>query len=141
MRRSGRRGRCGWGTGGTVLLNVLWYLDVNVTNSTGDPVNATNITIVNNDSVVVFSGLTDEIGLIPTRILQEYWRNATDSHYYTNYTVTVQKNGYETSSTEVNLTTNKIIYFTLTYVDPTVTLNIPINNNNSVSLTDNIKVG
>jgi len=102
-----------WGTGGNVSLNVFWYLNVNVTNTTGDPIDSAGVNVTNKDGVLVYNGQTQASGLTTSKALQEYWRNETDNYYYSNYTVTANKSGYAKNYAYVNMTTNKLAGITM----------------------------
>lgn len=80
-----------------------WYLDLNITNSTG-PVNGASINITNIQGVNL-SGTTSSNGLIRF-VLPEFIRNRTESYfYYSNYSINVSY-GSSSNATSINLSTN-----------------------------------
>ncbi len=95
-----------------------WYLDVNATNSTGDPLNNTNVTITDkfNNSV---SKLTNESGCIQRQTLQEYNQTSSNITYFTNYTIHGFHWGTGENTTEINLTESRTITLNLTDKAPT----------------------
>ncbi len=103
---------------GSFSLWRYWYLDVNATNSTGDPLNNTNVTITDkfNNSV---SKLTNESGCIQRQTLPEYNQTSSNITYFTNYTI----HGFHWSTgentTEINLTESRTITLNLTDKAPT----------------------
>ena len=97
--------------GATIVFK--WYLDVNVSDSSGAVENA-NVTGYNNTNDEVFSALTTDIGFIIRQTLTEYVQNYTDKLYQTNYTINTTKAGYNSDSREVNLTESKQINILLT---------------------------
>ena len=110
-------------------INVFWYLDVYVNDTAGNPVDSANVTAWDKNNNQAFTDLTNSSGWVSRKTLREYWQNETYSQYYTNYTVNASKSGYDNESREVNLTTNKVIYFTLSEsTPPIVNINVSLNN-------------
>ena len=97
----------------TGKLNVFWYMDAYVNDTNGADLQNVNVTAWDNNSNQVFTELTNSSGWITRQIVQEYWQNATETYYYTNYTVNATRNGFSKNTTQVNLTTNRVIYFIL----------------------------
>jgi len=89
---------------------VLWFLDVNVTNTSSSAVNAANVSGWDDDTTLRFSELTDGTGFITTQNATEkyYWESlGVDSEYFfTNYTVNVTASGYQNFNGSYNFTTN-----------------------------------
>ncbi|MBI2449392.1 right-handed parallel beta-helix repeat-containing protein, partial [Candidatus Pacearchaeota archaeon] len=107
-----------------VSLNVHWYLDVNVTNALGTPIENASVNISD-----IFSSLraneTLSTGFIPRQTLIEYSENRTAVKYFTNYTVNVSKEGYSSKSVSVNLTKSIQLNIILDKF-PVITLIYPI---------------
>ncbi|KYK26674.1 hypothetical protein AYK26_07245 [Euryarchaeota archaeon SM23-78] len=99
---------------GNFIFNVFWYMDMNITNTTGAPISGANVTITDVNGTFVYTELTAADGTITKRVYQEYWENATADGYYTNYTVTAFKSGLGSNSTQVNLSTNRLVHLALT---------------------------
>lgn len=99
-----------------------WYLTINITNSSGEVENATNITVYNSTNDLINSDLTNSTGLLLTYIV-EYYNNGVNRNYYSNYTINATKSGYYTNTTSHNATTNSLISLILNLIPPT-----PINN-------------
>ncbi|MDP3027172.1 MAG: LamG-like jellyroll fold domain-containing protein, partial [Nanoarchaeota archaeon] len=97
-----------WEAGGNGTLNMKWYLDVNVTNSTGALQDA-NVTAWNKNNISQFSANTTATGFIPRQTLLEYTNiNNTLKTYFSNYTINVTKAGYQTySNKSVNMSANR----------------------------------
>ncbi|UCD07695.1 MAG: right-handed parallel beta-helix repeat-containing protein, partial [Candidatus Aenigmatarchaeota archaeon] len=102
-----------WGGSATAVLNVHWYLDVYVNETDGSIIEGADVEGNDTNGDQWFSEQTQASGKIPQQALLEYWEDDSTSTYYTNYTVNASKSGYSENSTEVNLTTNKVVYLTL----------------------------
>ena len=83
-----------------------WYLDVNVSSSTGSSLEGANVTGWNVSGSEIFSELTDSSGRIARKELIQYVNDSGTTTYHTNYTINTTKTGYVTNSTEINLTEN-----------------------------------
>ncbi|MBU0532584.1 right-handed parallel beta-helix repeat-containing protein, partial [Candidatus Micrarchaeota archaeon] len=95
-------------TGGEIT--VRWYVDTNVTNQLGTPLNGADVTIYNISSDQVFNGLTDPTGKTGYQTLTEFFRNNTTTVYHTPHNVSGTKAGYTSNSTTLNLSqTNTVI--------------------------------
>jgi len=94
------------GPGGAIgNLTVNWYVDFNISNSSGSPLQGVTVSVSNVSGVEVFSGTTDGNGTISTLSLNEFFQNASDKIYATPHTINVSKTGYTSNSTTINLTT------------------------------------
>ncbi|MBI2110361.1 right-handed parallel beta-helix repeat-containing protein [Candidatus Woesearchaeota archaeon] len=123
-------------TSGDFIIDKQWYLDVfaNYSNAT-NAVNA-NVTALQVNQSFSFSGLTGTNGFIVQRNLTEYRENSTTKTFFTNYTVNVSQTGFVTLQRPVNMTYNRIEYFTFANVAPTVpTLTAPSINNYTTNRT------
>ena len=97
-----------WTAGGNGTLNMMWYLDVNVSDASSNPLQNANVSAWNNNSVLQFSVNTTTTGFIPTQTLLEYTNvNNTLITHYSNYTVNTTKTLYTTDSQSVNMSTNR----------------------------------
>lgn len=116
-------------------LNVHWYFNVNVTNTTGSVLDNVNISIRNSLDNFVDEQDTSSGGNISTLILQQYKRSAsmgTNYVWYSPYKLTASRAGYlNYNNLSVNVTNNYILDIILElYVDtipPNVTINSPAN--------------
>lgn len=116
---------------GNVTSFFKWYVDVNVTNITGSPVQNANVTIWDAYSNQVFFGATQSNGLITRQNLTEYFKNSTTEYYYTNYTfnATVSVASVQISQ---NFTNNIQVNLTLSLLPGKVTLIEPTNGNTTI---------
>jgi len=103
----------------TAKFNVFWYLNVFTNSSKESYVSNANVKAYDKTSTLRASNLTNSTGW--TRLaLQEYWQNATEIYYYTNYTINATHPNYrDTPTKQVNLTTNKNITLTFQNTPPT----------------------
>ncbi len=97
-----------WIAGANGTLNMKWYLDVNVTDASGNAVENANVTAWNRNNVFQFSVNTTATGFIPRQTLLEYTNvNNTLKTYFSNYTVNTTKTGYANNSQKVNMSANR----------------------------------
>ncbi|MCD6590477.1 MAG: right-handed parallel beta-helix repeat-containing protein [Candidatus Aenigmarchaeota archaeon] len=103
-------------TGSTANITVKWYVDVRVENSLGSPVQGANITCEDRYGKGKFSELSDENGSIRRKALTEFWKTASQTYYYTNYTFTATKDNsdYGITRMSVNINETQTIVITLT---------------------------
>ncbi len=95
-------------------VNVYWYLDALIKNATsGNPINQANVTAWNIYGTLAFSVLTGSNGKINKQILLGFWKNATKSVNYNNYTINASKTGFITQTRSVNVSTNRNEEFNL----------------------------
>jgi len=111
-------------TNGTIY--VRWYLDLNVTNTSGSAIDAANADIKDYSSSSVYSGSTNSSGDIPQQTLLDFFQNASGRYYYTPHNLTAVKvsEAYRTNSTLVNLTQTNSTTATIvlaTDIAPTLT--------------------
>jgi hypothetical protein len=129
-------------------ISIINYLDVNVTNSTVDPINGAVVNITNVNGTSIFNGTTNSTGSITRQnitYLDVYRIGAAQNNsYYSNHTINVSATGYVNQSREVNMTTNRQEDFTLnTNTSPqwssnlinSTTIGTPVRHN--LSWTDN----
>ncbi len=94
---------------GSAIVNVQWYLDVNVSYYNGSAAANTNVTLFNRTSIYYFSDLAGSDGLVARKNTTEYIFNGTGKITYTNYTVTANTSApgiLNYSSSALNITTN-----------------------------------
>ncbi len=96
----------------TSRLNVHWYFDAQVNDSSKNPLENVNVSAWDINNVLRFSDLTNNIGRIKQQALLEYVQNNTQKIYHTNYTINATKDGF-TESKSVNLTANTFMTFIL----------------------------
>jgi len=82
-----------------------WYLDVNVTNVTVDPLQGANVTAANVSDDIQFSELAGSNGLITRQEVIQYINTSTTADYNP-YTINTTLTGYLSNSSEVNITDN-----------------------------------
>jgi surface protein/parallel beta-helix repeat protein len=80
-----------------------WYFDANITNSTGSPINAANVTVYNSTGSIIYSALTNSSGITDTIAVTEYVDVGGTITYSTPHNVTVTKSGYVANSTTYNI--------------------------------------
>ncbi|MCK5063426.1 MAG: hypothetical protein KAR23_05860, partial [Candidatus Aenigmarchaeota archaeon] len=105
----------------TSSLEIQWYLDIYVNDTAGSAIESANVTAWQSNGTLGFTDLTNTQGNISRQALTEYMQNYTAKYYtdYNNYTVNATKTLYIEETEQVNLTTNKQIYFTLQVADAT----------------------
>ena len=114
-------------TDSTGKIFVQHRIAIRVVDSNGNPVN--NTTIVGNDTSSVadsenpagssFSGTTNSSGYISQQLLTQFLgnrsKNATSGYlYFTPYTITANKTGYDDYSTQFNFSSSQLLTITLT---------------------------
>ncbi|KYK26673.1 hypothetical protein AYK26_07240 [Euryarchaeota archaeon SM23-78] len=129
------------GSTSNVTINVFWYMDINVSDTTGSAVSDANVTVTDINGTLVYNALSDGSGEVSRRVFQEYWRNATADGYYTNYTVNASRAGYTFNSTIVNLSTNQLVTIILSGLPLNISLNVSPNStyeNNYVDISGHL---
>ena len=101
-----------FGANSNARLNVHWYFEAEVKNSTGYQVANANVSAWDKNNLLRFSALTNADGNISKQTLIEYMQNATKKTYYTNYIINATKND-STASQSINLTANMFKTFIL----------------------------
>ena len=91
----------------TATLNISWYIDFNVTNSSGSAVNGATVEIRDNDSNWILNLTTNASGLTTRRIFTQSWRNVSYNATKTPHNVSVTRSGYATNSTLITLNISK----------------------------------
>ena len=95
---------------GSTDLTRKWYLEANITNSTGNPINGANVTVYNTTGAIVYSALTNSTGNINRTTIIEYVNTGGTRIYQTPHTINLSKTGYNTNSTTYNITSlNNIV--------------------------------
>lgn len=104
-----------WSKGSNGTLNVHWYLDVNVTDANNVFLPNANVTVYDNvSSTIRFSVNTSSDGFIPKQTLLEYAQfNQSNRILYSNYTINVSAEGYNSQLLNFNLSGNTILNFSL----------------------------
>ncbi|MFQ6020558.1 MAG: right-handed parallel beta-helix repeat-containing protein [Candidatus Aenigmatarchaeota archaeon] len=120
--------------GSTAELFVKWYVIANVTDTSNNPIQDANVTAYNVSDIDVWWNYTNATGFTNWTIIQEYWQNATNKYFQTNYTFNATKSGYVEGSEEVNVTENVQVNITLSIIgcDP------PASGNWNITEADNI---
>jgi len=108
-----------WSAGGNGTLNMHWYLDVYVRNSTNGLVGA-NVTSYNNQSLFAFSENTGSNGRITKKTLLEYSKeNNTLTIMYSPYNMSIKLDGYPSYyNSSINLSNNVFMEINLPCVCP-----------------------
>jgi len=97
-------------------IHIKWYLDINVTDSSSDPIYQASVTIYDkdgNNALDVAAILTKATGFTDTQTLEEYNNTGGTKYYKTNYEINVSKTGYTLNSTSFNLTSSSWHHVTL----------------------------
>jgi parallel beta-helix repeat protein len=81
-----------------------WILDIEVVDENNEAVGDANVTIQNNLTQIVFSGLTDGDGKIPIQSLSEFEKNMSGDFSFNPHTIKIKKGGYKENITRFNLT-------------------------------------
>ncbi len=106
------------------FLFKKWYVDLRVLNTSGSGVDGANVTFLNVTGIVVHDTLTNSSGDIVRQNVTQYISNGTVRNFWTNYTINVTANGYNSTSISVNITGTSNYTITLdsapTY-SPTIT--------------------
>jgi len=130
----------------TVLgsLTRKWYLDVYVNDST-NPLADVNVTAMNASGDIIFKINTSTDGFIPQQVITEYFEDNDLRSMSTNYTINVNKTGYNNDSLITNITSSRVLKFNLTstavVVSNTAPYNLTLNyptNNSQVNNTNSI---
>jgi parallel beta-helix repeat protein len=85
------------------VVYIKWYLDVYVTNKLRNPISNANVKLFDNSDGLAYSELTGKSGHITRQNVTEYFENATDRYFLTNYTLNTTKKSY-TDSRQLNIT-------------------------------------
>ena len=117
----------GFESGTTNKITVQWYIRVNITDTSNNPISSANVTVYNVSNVSVGFNTTNSLGLTKWFILTEYTQNAFQIYpdnvsYHTPHIITATKFGYTEESKQVNLTQSMKIYLTLNSIIPDLTL-------------------
>ncbi|MBI2628501.1 LamG domain-containing protein [Candidatus Pacearchaeota archaeon] len=99
-----------------------WYLDTKVNDPSGIPTSQANVSIWNITGGLQFSGLTNSSGFISRQSLIEYTNDAGTKTYSTPHTINSSKQGYGSSTAQVNLTItqNKFLEINLVNTIPVI---------------------
>lgn len=115
---------------GNFSVFTNWYLDVNVSNTTSQ-VDTANVSLYDKNNNLLSSEATDNNGRIARKTLLEYVKNGSTSIFYTNFNMTILKEGFNLSYTSINLTSNQfrkiVLYQPNEIVIPTLTILSPVN--------------
>jgi len=117
--------------GGNYNFYVKWYLDFIVKDDSGTPMSGATVTAISSEETV--SAITNTEGRARLE-LTEYNRygstlGTSNFVYYTPHTLTVTKDGYETSTQEITMDASKLLTVTLV---PTVVNSPPFANDLSM---------
>jgi len=94
-------------------LKKLWYLDVYVNDTHGNPISGVNVSAWNTNNDLTFSELTASNGYITRKELIRYTQSGSSKTYYTNYTVNATKTGYSIDSEQIDLRRSMLTYLTI----------------------------
>jgi len=106
-------------------LKRLWYLDVYVNDTNGNPVGGASFSAWDKNNDLAFSELTASNGYITRKELIQYSQEGSTKTYYTNYIMNTTKIGHITDSREINIISSRSEVVTLNLVWLEVTLLIP----------------
>ena len=95
-----------------------WYLDIQINDSVGDPIENANVSGWNSTNDIIFSELTDSSGRINRQEIIEYINDDGTITYQTPHTINISLDGYITNTTQINFTLKQNIYHKVTlYID------------------------
>lgn len=102
-------------------LTRVWYVGVNVTNSTGNPLENINVSIYNSSLHLTDYNETQSSGMTPAFELTEYINTGGVKSYWTNYTLYAKDSAgtYQNHTSSFNFTTNILIEINMTEIDKT----------------------
>jgi len=103
---------------GNTIIWVRWYLQIEVRDTSENPVEGANVTVTDVYESVWFSGLTNSSGYTPLQILTEYNQTSSGKSFYTNYTVNVTKSGHPSNQTRLNITRSELLVIHLQSISP-----------------------
>jgi len=95
---------------------VKWLLNLTVKDTNSNALAGVNVTIKDLKNTQIYSGLTDADGRIPEQELTQYFARGVSSFArtaYTPHTITVTKDGFETSTQEITIDASKSLTVTL----------------------------
>ncbi len=90
-----------------------WYLNVQVNDSSGNPIASANVSASDKNGLSWFNVITDINGGIAREHLAEYKRNVTGKFFLSNYTINVSKSGFIEQTRSINMSLNKLEIFNL----------------------------
>ncbi len=119
----------------TGSIDVFWYADAFVNDTTGNAVNGANVSISDNAGSLLNWSLTNSSGYASRITIQEYMQNTTAVYNMTPHNYTAAAMGHNTTSANFSIVQSYIagvnpIVLTLGIADtpPTSVLNSPVNN-------------
>jgi hypothetical protein len=132
--------------GRTGTLTVKWYVDFNVTNSTNQTLQNAEVKITNVSGDQLSNELTTADGRISRQVLTESVLANSGTTYHTPHTIETNLAGYDTNTTNINLTTIESALFRIIMavdnVSPIINLVSPANetaiNQSSQTFTCNV---
>lgn len=111
-----------------------WYLDVNVTDSLKIPLGNANVSAYSNSDSLELTENTSTAGLLERKSLTEYIHQGSGYNYYSNYSINFTRTGFESYSTNLNVSRNSVITLSLNdTIAPTLTIDSPENASTSTS--------
>ena len=123
-------------------LEVKYYLDVNVTDSSDDSaIENALVNVTYNNETLFFSELTDGTGFITRQNATEYIQNTTGKFFFTNYTMNTTATSFNQDDREINFSDNIQIDISMSSGapadnPPVVTLVSPSNDTSSDSISE-----
>jgi len=98
------------GSDQSIRLNLLWYLELNITNiSDNNPIDGVSVNITNESNYQFYYGITDVNGNIARQTLLEYIQNVTGKYNSNNYSITLNYSTYSFNHYSLNLTQSTFI--------------------------------
>ena len=85
------------------IIAVRWYLDVQIIDEDGEPVDGASVNITNNTDEIIFLGNTDSDGWVRWVLLPEFNATNEGEHSFNPYTINAQKAG-SVGEVTVNIT-------------------------------------
>jgi hypothetical protein len=125
------------GVAPTAWLNIMWYVDTHVMNSTSD-INSATINITDKNGNSIYNGYTNTTGWIPQQTILEYSQNVSTILNYTPHWFNVSKTGYPDNNTQYNIDQSKTILIILGISD---TCTAPLSGDWTLNCNDNCTWG
>ena len=115
------------------------FIDTYINTTSGVALAGATVTITNATGETVGSKVTGADGYANAFNVTYFWRNATTSVNYTNYTITVSATGYVTTNRSVNASTSQLQNFTLSLAASTDTCSPAAGTNLTITATANLQ--
>lgn len=99
-------------------LTRQWYLDVNIKDQQGNPLESANVTVEDVFGTQIFSEFTASNGTIPRKSITQYKENSVGKTFYAPYRISATKPGYQNTSDSIPLSGNEVVTLSLHVITP-----------------------